>query len=790
LQQIVVALWNTGNLPFELTIIHMKLQIVLFLILIQAIVGYGAPNCLEKAENYGNMATPERITLLWETSFSMRAKNMEKELDFINVYFEELSSVEVSLVVFSNDVLHTEVFHITEGNSQSLQHKLRSFDFDGFPEIPAAQLKEVPKPDRYLFFTNGLSYSEQVYLQFDQPVIVVNSLRTANRSRLHNLSYHTYGRFLDLDRMTISEALENIQPGNVLLKRFVEAKEIKSSKNVVSGIVADEKGPLPNVNIWVKERSLGTMTNSNGEYSIIAKPGDILAFSHLNKQTILVEIDKANEINVLLPSTIESLDAVLITAKKVAASEKTITAYGLKDRNTVGVAVETVNASDIQPGKTTLTEALVGKFRGIKLEDASNIASAIVREARVIPLRVTGQRGSGGGASFGEEVTSQYPIFFYDGTPLPRYSKKNKIRHDFINPDNIKSVTVLKGLAATNRFGSMGSNGVILIATYMGDTGGDVPIEKKKYTPPKLKKFSGSLDIASQKELSRYGKLILNESGHPDYKKYLSFRDRNEENLTYYFETAEAFHRSGDTLSTLRILSTIRAVFPENTSALHALAYVYTELGNFNMALDLYEHILEVSPTAIQHYRDLAMAYGKAGEHRKAIKAFEKLLQGKTNSNLDFSLQNDANIVAFKHLLQRRNHEWYTREINKDYFTPATFDLRIELHWTSYDARFNLNIIKPNKDLLYWQHNEANEIDLTSELAHGITSKQINFFKAEKGIWYFNIDQIPTEASGSQNYLHITLYTNYGKPNETKTSQIIKIEPSQNGQTFAKVVIQ
>jgi len=236
-----------------LTIINMKLQFVLFFIVIQAFVVYGAPNHFERTVNQSADA-PERITLLWETSFNMRAKNVEKELDFINAYFKQHSSAEVTIMVFSNDVQHTEVFNITDGDSQSLQQKLRSFVFDGFPVIPEAQLKKRPRANRYLFFTNGISYSEQVYLQFDQPVIVVNSLAKANRSRLHNLSYHTYGRFLDLHRVTISEAMENIQPGNVLLKRFVETKEIKSSKNVVSGLVADEKGPLPNVNIWVKKK--------------------------------------------------------------------------------------------------------------------------------------------------------------------------------------------------------------------------------------------------------------------------------------------------------------------------------------------------------------------------------------------------------------------------------------------------------------------------------------------------------------------------------------------------------
>jgi len=82
----------------------MKLRYVFFLIAIQAFAVYGVPNHFEESANRGGIDMPERITLLWETSFNMRAKNMEKELDFINAYFKEVSSVEVTVVVFSNDV--------------------------------------------------------------------------------------------------------------------------------------------------------------------------------------------------------------------------------------------------------------------------------------------------------------------------------------------------------------------------------------------------------------------------------------------------------------------------------------------------------------------------------------------------------------------------------------------------------------------------------------------------------------------------------------------------------------
>lgn len=597
------------------------LRLLFFIVLIfQSFFGFGSNfgECELACNNKGD--NPYNITILWEASYSVKDKNVAKELEFIEHYFKTINNVKVRLIVFSNEVITNMEYEIIGGNSQALQNTLKNITYDGFPVIPATLLREYKATERYLLFSNGVHYKEAIYLQFDKPVITVNSLRSVNRARLHNLSYHTFGRFLDLDRISVTRAMEIIQPGNVILKRYVEVKEIKGSKNVISGVVTDEGGPLANVNIWLKSKSIGALTDANGRYSIIAKPGDILTFSHLNKQTISVETGAAKEVNVLLPSTIESLETVLITADRVQESKFVTTAYGSKKRESVGVAVETISADDIQTGQTNLTQALAGKFRGIKLEDQSNIASAIVREARVIPLGITNQRGSGGPA-FGEEKTSQYPIFFYDGIPLPRYSKQNKIRHDFINPDNIKSVTVLKGLAATNRYGSLGSNGVILITSFTGDTD-FVTSEKKKYVPPKLKKFNGSLSIEEDREISKFGKLVLDENNQPDFGRYLSFREKNEENLAYYLETAAVFHKAGDTVNAARILSTIRAVFAENTSALRLLGYTYNERANYSNALEVYERILEVSPTAIQNYSDLAIAQGRAGNHRDAIKTF------------------------------------------------------------------------------------------------------------------------------------------------------------------------
>jgi len=217
------------------------------------------------------------------------------------------------------------------------------------------------------------------------------------------------------------------------------------------------------------------------------------------------------------------------------------------------------------------------------------------------------------------------------------------------------------------------------------------------------------------------------------------------------------------------------------------LAFTYTERANYSDALEVHERILEVSPTAIQNYSDLAIAQGRAGNHRDAIETFNGLMDGSVNNTLDFTSHNDKNVVAFKQFLRRRNQQWFLGNVDKEYLSPVIFDLRIELDWTSYDARFKINIIKPNKDLLYWQHDEANDIELTEELTHGITSKQFNFFQAEKGTWYFNLDDVPAKALQNQNYLRVTVYTNFGKGNQTKISKILMIEPSRNGKTFMKV---
>ena len=116
--------------------------------------------------------------------------------------------------------------------------------------------------------------------------------------------------------------------------------------------------------------------------------------------------------------------------------------------------------------------------------------------------------------------------------------------------------------------------------------------------------------------------------------------------------------------------------------------------------------------------------------------------------------------------------------------------MRIEMNWTGYDARFKVNIIQPDKKLLFWAHNEAeNDIELREELTSGITSKQLNFITADKGTWYFNIIDVPENNTNTPQYLLFTVYSDYGKPTEKKVTKLLKLETSLNGKTFAKIEV-
>lgn len=225
------------------------------------------------------------------------------------------------------------------------------------------------------------------------------------------------------------------------------------AQNVITGQVTDENAdPIAGAIIRVKDFSNATMSDFNGNYSLKVPDGaKILIFSYTGKETQELEIS-GDKINVQLrPSEIQVTSVV-------------VTGLGIKrDEKKVGYAVTTVGGDDVVKARNTSAfSALSGKVAGVNISTASGAPGA---STRVIFRGFTSLTGN------------NQPLYVVDGVPINNLSSGSTSLNggtDFgnqandINPDDIESISFLKGSAATAIYGNRASSGVIVITTKSG----------------------------------------------------------------------------------------------------------------------------------------------------------------------------------------------------------------------------------------------------------------------------------------------------------------------------------
>ena len=236
----------------------------------------------------------------------------------------------------------------------------------------------------------------------------------------------------------------------------------------VTGKITDDGGlEIPGANVAIKGTTQGTTSDSQGKYTISAPAGSILVFSFIGFKTTEISIGSQRIINVKMESEASALNEVVVTALGQT-----------QEKRALGYSIQTVKSEEIvNTGNTNLIGALQGKIAGAIITGSGGAPGAGVN----IVLR--GVTSLSGGAN-------NQPLFVVDGiiisnnttvgNPLPSAGSNspgaaeqfaNTNRAADINPDDIESVSVLKGPSATALYGLRASNGAIIITTKRGKSG-------------------------------------------------------------------------------------------------------------------------------------------------------------------------------------------------------------------------------------------------------------------------------------------------------------------------------
>lgn len=252
----------------------------------------------------------------------------------------------------------------------------------------------------------------------------------------------------------------------VLLMILCGGAVFAQTGRVAGTVTGENKEPLPGVNILIGGTSQGTVTDADGKYALDAPANATLVFSFIGYVSQTIAVGARSVIDVQLVQESKNLTEVVVTALGIKREAKTL-----------GYATATVNADQISTNRTpNVVSSLQGKMAGV------NITSLSTGPGGTAKIRIRGQSSFSG---------QNNPLIVVNGVPIdnsnfagggdygPRAANSSDGGDGLssINPDDIESMTVLKGATAAALYGSRAKDGVVMITTKNRGTGKGIGLD-------------------------------------------------------------------------------------------------------------------------------------------------------------------------------------------------------------------------------------------------------------------------------------------------------------------------
>ncbi|RAJ92546.1 TonB-linked SusC/RagA family outer membrane protein [Larkinella arboricola] len=240
----------------------------------------------------------------------------------------------------------------------------------------------------------------------------------------------------------------------VLLLLLGQGYGFAQTSRVTGNVTGSDGKPLPGVNVLISGSSQGTVADADGNYALNAPANASLVFSYISYVSQTVPVNGRSVINVQLVEDTKSLNEVVVTALGIKRESKTL-----------GYATATVNADQISTNRSpNLMTSLQGKMAGV------NISTMSTGPGGSSKIRIRGQSSFSG---------QNNPLIVINGVPVDNsnyaiggnYGNRSANNSDggdglsSINPDDIETMTVLKGATAAALYGSRAKDGVVMITT-------------------------------------------------------------------------------------------------------------------------------------------------------------------------------------------------------------------------------------------------------------------------------------------------------------------------------------
>lgn len=291
--------------------------------------------------------------------------------------------------------------------------------------------KLIEKELGYRFFYNDDVVGQSIEILFSRPEMSLGEI-LAEMNKQTGLEF----KIME-DKLVVVSRAQSAQQGTITVKGSVTS--------------ASDDSPLPGVNVVIKGTTTGVVTNLDGEFQMNVPSDGILVFSFVGFLSEEIAVQGKSEIELTMIEDIMSLDEVVVTALNIN-----------RTKSSLGYSISTVNGDDLNTAKeNNLFNTLSGKVAGLQISRSSTGVDGSTR----IVLR-----------GISSLLNENRPLVVVDGIPVDaghgsggRWGgKDNGDALSDINPDDVESISVLKGAGAAAAYGSRGANGVILVTTKKG----------------------------------------------------------------------------------------------------------------------------------------------------------------------------------------------------------------------------------------------------------------------------------------------------------------------------------
>ncbi|MEN8790053.1 MAG: TonB-dependent receptor plug domain-containing protein [Flavobacteriaceae bacterium] len=693
-------------------------------------------------------------TLLWDSSLSMKDRDIAKDFSFLESYFAVQPDSEVSLLLFSNTVQGRENFSIRSGRWGLLKQRLSEVNYDGGTSFNG--LSDYAKGGNILLFTDGHQNTNTESPSFNGNVLVVNSQADFNQANLNLLAILSGGTIINL--------AEKSNRDNKGLKRYYVNLQGK-------GIANRE------VQISIKGSENNTVRPAeDGSYSIQAREGDILVVTDSAGNRLEKVLEKKENIDIRLLANEEiALEEVVLTGEKEESVEQTITGYGNKNKDAVGYAVQTISEGQISDVSTTVNNALQGKFSGVRLGQGDDLSQVIMRPSNSV-------------------LGNNYGLIVVDGVPLKQSDSGRGgtvVGTEFLDPKNIADVTVLKGLAATNRFGSMGANGVIMIRTKTGLFSD--PSEKKDLALLDNNIYEGKLKISSKTLVTPYLKALKKAKNLQEaYAIYLEQREQYSTFPAFYIDVFEYFQSASRPLA-LRVLTNVLEDNNSKYNSLRAMLFMCRQRGMPKLELETAEAILERYPELSQSYMDYAMALKNNRQYQESLNQLLRMAEGNTGTELNFEGLKKTIRTEIRNLVHLQAKDLDLSKVKPEYRNNLTYDARVAFEWSYPNAEFELQFVNPQKRFFTWEHTSiANSRRLQQEWEQGFSREEFEIIGQEaRGEWQINLKYLGNTETTDQTPLFIrcVVTSDFGKQDQKEKVYVARLHEKDEEEQLLKLKI-